>query len=80
MSWLVGVVSYPLFLKGWYHVASLGPCTYFGLVGCCVYLAVTTIECKFCFSYDTVDRDILWEKMRKLGFGRNFIQCLQACN
>ena len=32
------------------------------------------------FSYDTVDRDILWEKLRKLGFGEKFIKCLQACH
>ena len=29
-------------------------------------------------AYDTVDRDILWNKMRKLGFGDHFIRCLQA--
>ena len=29
-------------------------------------------------AYDTVDRDILWAKMKKLGFISQFIQCLQV--
>ena len=31
-------------------------------------------------SYDTVDREILWKKMGKLGFPKEFINCLKACS